>query len=43
MKQDENEQNYKKGSTLVVGQKPNGKSRLMWLKRGTKDLTFLRK
>ena len=28
MKQDENEQNYKKGSTPVVGKKPNGKSRL---------------
>ena len=27
MKQDENEQNYKKGFTLVVGQKLNGKSR----------------
>jgi alpha-tubulin suppressor-like RCC1 family protein len=28
MKQDENEQNYKKDSTTVVGQKPNGKSQL---------------
>jgi hypothetical protein len=28
MKQDENDQNYKKESTLVVGKKPNGKSRL---------------
>jgi hypothetical protein len=28
MKQDENEQNCKKQSTLVVGNKPNGKSRL---------------
>jgi hypothetical protein len=26
MKQDENEQNYKKGPTPVVGKKPNGKS-----------------
>ena len=30
MKQDENEQNYKEGSTLVVGQKPNEKSRSMF-------------
>jgi hypothetical protein len=29
MKQDENEQNYKKGPTPVVGNKPNGKSRMM--------------
>ncbi len=28
MKQDENEQNYKKGSTPVVGMKPNGKSQV---------------
>ena len=28
MKQDENEQNYKKGPTPVVGQKPNGKSQV---------------
>jgi len=28
MKQDENEQNCKKQSTLVVGNKPNGKSRM---------------
>ena len=27
MKQDENDQNYKKESTLVVGKKPYGKSR----------------
>jgi hypothetical protein len=26
MKQGENEQNYEKGSTLVVGKNPNGKS-----------------
>jgi hypothetical protein len=26
MKQDENDQNYKKGPTPVVGKKPNGKS-----------------
>ena len=28
MKQDENEQNHKKGSTPVVGMKPNGKSQM---------------
>jgi quercetin dioxygenase-like cupin family protein len=28
MKQDENDQNFKKESTPVVGKKPNGKSRL---------------
>jgi hypothetical protein len=28
MKQDENNQNYKKESPLVVGKKPNGKSRV---------------
>jgi hypothetical protein len=28
MTKDENEQNYKKEPTPVVGQKPNGKSRL---------------
>jgi hypothetical protein len=28
MKQDENDQNYKKESTPVVGRKPNGKSQL---------------
>jgi hypothetical protein len=31
MKQDENEQNCKKQSTLVVGNKPNGKSRGIYL------------
>ena len=31
MEQDENEQNYKKGTTPVVGKKPNGKSRFGYL------------
>jgi hypothetical protein len=33
MKQDENDENHKKKSTLVVGNKPNGKCQFTWLSR----------
>ena len=41
MKQDENDQNYKKESTPVVDNKPNGKSQLSsWFSMGTFTAPF---